>query len=285
MNYPDDPRLAPLIRAALDEDLGSGDHTTRSTIPTGLHAQAHCRIKDQGVLAGVALAAQVFAAVDPGLHMDVHLPDGSRVTPGDIAFTVIGDPRSILSAERVVLNFMQRMSGIATLTRQVVDRLEGLPCRLLDTRKTSPLLRLVERWAVHIGGGTNHRYGLYDMVMIKDNHIDYAGSISAAVLACRRYLAAEGLALRIEVETRTLDEVQEALDTGSVDRIMLDNMPLDMLRAAVTRIAGRCETEASGGITLDTVRAIAETGVDFVSMGALTHSARSLDISLKAVRR
>lgn len=285
MDFLHHPHTDHIIRAALTEDLGDGDHTTLSTVPVGQQAQARCIIKDEGILAGVALAARIFALVDPKLELELFLEDGSPVKPGQEAFYVSGDPRSILQAERIVLNFMQRMSGIATVTRQIVDKLAGLDCRLLDTRKTTPLIRHMEKWAVHIGGGTNHRFGLFDMVMIKDNHIDYAGSITAAVQACQAYLKQKGLTLKIEVETRNLKEVEEALQVGGVDIIMLDNMSLDMMRNAVTLIGDRAETEASGGVTPDTVRAIAETGVDFVSMGFLTHSAPSLDISLKAVRQ
>ncbi|RMG56712.1 MAG: carboxylating nicotinate-nucleotide diphosphorylase [Bacteroidetes bacterium] len=283
MDFLNHPETERIIQAALTEDIGPGDHTSRSTIPAGQVARARCLIKDEGILAGVALAGRIFAAVDPGLRMTVFIHDGSPVRPGDVAFEVKGDPRTILEAERLVLNSMQRMSGIATATRAVVDSLTGLKTRVLDTRKTTPLIRHLEKWAVQIGGGVNHRFGLYDLILIKDNHIDYAGSITAAVAAARAYLDQKGLDLQIEVETRNLDEVREALATGQVFRILLDNMSPALMREAVALIGDQAETEASGGITLETVRAAAEAGVDYVSMGALTHSVRSLDISLKAV--
>lgn len=279
LNHPETDRI---IRQALTEDVGPGDYTSLSTISPTAQARAHCLIKDTGILAGVPLAFRIFEIVDPNLKIEAVLEDGTEVSPGDVAFYVSGSARSILTAERLVLNLMQRMSGIATQTHRVNQELAGLSCKLLDTRKTTPLIRHVEKWAVTIGGGVNHRFGLYDMVMIKDNHVDYAGGISAAILACREYLAANGLTLKIEVETRNLEEVQEVLDCGGVDRIMLDNMSLDMMREAVALIGDKAETEASGGITIDRIRAVAETGVDFISMGALTHSVKSLDISLKA---
>jgi nicotinate-nucleotide pyrophosphorylase (carboxylating) len=271
-----------IIQAALREDIGSGDHSTLATVPEGRVASARCLIKQPGILAGVAAAQRVVALVDPELAWHQHLDDGAEVQPGDIAFHLQGDPRSILQAERLLLNIMQRMSGIATTTREVIDLLAGTNCRLLDTRKTTPLFRHFEKWAVAIGGGVNHRFGLYDMIMIKDNHVDYAGSITAALESCRSYLTREGLTLAVEIETRSLDEVREALAVGVATRIMLDNMPPALMRKAVLLIDGQAETEASGGITLDQVPAIAATGVDFISMGMLTHSIKSLDISLKA---
>ncbi|MEO0895100.1 MAG: carboxylating nicotinate-nucleotide diphosphorylase [Bacteroidota bacterium] len=280
LNHPEVDRI---IQQALIEDIGDGDHTSLSTVPAGKTAKARCLIKDEGVLAGVELAYKVIEAVDPQLKIEPILKDGTKVKFGDIAFYVEGDPRSILQAERLLLNLMQRMSGIATMTRKVVDLLEGTSCRVLDTRKTTPLIRHVEKWAVAIGGGTNHRFGLYDMVMIKDNHVDYAGGIGPAIRSCKTYLKEKGLDLKIEVETRNLDEVRQVLAEGGVDRIMLDNYDYDTMRQAVDLIGDQAETEASGGITLDTVRAYAETGVNFVSMGALTHSIKSMDISLKAV--
>ncbi len=279
LNHPETDRI---IRQALIEDVGPGDYTSLSTISPTAQARAHCLIKDTGILAGVPLAFRIFEIVDPNLKIEPVLEDGTKVSPGDIAFYVSGSAQSILTAERLVLNLMQRMSGIATQTHRVNQELAGLSCKLLDTRKTTPLIRHVEKWAVVIGGGVNHRFGLYDMVMIKDNHVDYAGGISAAIQACQEYLVANGLTLKIEVETRNLEEIQEVLDCGGVDRIMLDNMSLDMMREAVALIGNEAETEASGGITIDRIRAVAETGVDFISMGALTHSVKSLDISLKA---
>ncbi|MEL6671371.1 MAG: carboxylating nicotinate-nucleotide diphosphorylase [Bacteroidota bacterium] len=284
MDFLTHPETTRIIREALREDIGPGDYTSLSTIPDGLTARARCLIKDEGILAGVEIAKLIFAEVDAALQVEHLLDDGTPVTYGDIAFRVEGNPRSILQAERLVLNIMQRMSGISTMTRKVMAQLEGLSCSVLDTRKTTPLVRHLEKWAVHIGGGTNHRFGLYDMVMIKDNHVDYAGGITAAVKACQAYQQQHSLSLKIEVETRNLEEVREALEVGGVDRIMLDNMSLDMMREAVGMIGDRAETEASGGITMDTVRAVGETGVNYISMGALTHSVRSLDISLKAIQ-
>lgn len=281
LSHPDTDRI---IRAALQEDVGSGDHSSLATVPAGGRAAARCLIKEPGVLAGVAVAERVVSLVDERLHFEPQLSDGDRVAAGQVAFLLSGDPRSMLRAERLLLNIMQRMSGIATATRLVVDRISHTGCRLLDTRKTTPLFRHFEKWAVAIGGGVNHRFGLYDMVMIKDNHVDYAGSITAALEACRRYLTQQHLDLAVEIETRNLDEVREALAVGVATRIMLDNMSLNQMRTAVELIDGRAETEASGGITLDQVAAVAETGVDFISMGAITHSIKSLDISLKALR-
>ncbi|MEM6768520.1 MAG: carboxylating nicotinate-nucleotide diphosphorylase [Bacteroidota bacterium] len=283
-NFLDHPETDRIIHAAIQEDIGPGDYTTLSTIPAAATSSGRCLIKDKGILAGVALAERVFHTIDPTLTVETYQQDGDAVSHGDIAFLVQGKVRSILQAERLVLNLMQRMSGIATFAHEVSSLLSGLPCKVLDTRKTTPLIRHVEKWAVHIGGGTNHRFGLYDMVMIKDNHVDYAGGITEAVQACRAYLTAHDLHLRIEVETRSLEEVQEVLATGEADVIMLDNMSLDMMREAVGMIGDQAQTEASGGITLETARVIAETGVDYISMGALTHSVKSLDISLKAVR-
>ena len=278
------PETDRIIRAALHEDVGEGDHSSLATVPSHQRATARCLIKEPGVLAGVAAAQRVVALVDDTLRFEQRLQDGDRIEPGQIAFMLSGEPRSILRAERLLLNIMQRMSGIATVTRAVVDRLQGTHCRLLDTRKTTPLFRHFEKWAVTIGGGVNHRFGLYDMVMIKDNHVDYAGSITAALEACRSYLQQNKLDLEVEIETRSLDEVREALAVGVATRIMLDNMSLEEMREAVSLIDGQVETEASGGIGLDEVRTVAETGVDFISMGALTHSIKSLDISLKALK-
>lgn len=278
-----DPRTDQIIKAALTEDVGPGDYTSLSTIPEGLTAKAKCLIKDEGILAGMEIATRIFEIVDPNLKMESLSEEGAPVKYGDIVFYVEGDPRSILTAERLVLNIMQRMSGIATYTHKVSSELAGLPCKVLDTRKTTPLIRHLEKWAVHIGGGVNHRFGLYDMVMIKDNHVDYAGGIPEAIQACKKYLAAHQLDLKIEVETRNMAEVKIALAEGGIHRIMLDNMSLDEMREAVQYIDGKTQTEASGGITLERVRAVGETGVDYISMGALTHSVKSLDISLKAV--
>ncbi|MFT3886303.1 MAG: carboxylating nicotinate-nucleotide diphosphorylase [Flavobacteriales bacterium] len=272
-----------LIARALREDIGNGDHTTLSTIPPEAKGAARLLVKADGVLAGMEMAHAICAYYDPKLHIRPLLQDGARITPGDVAFTLTGPSRSILIVERLVLNFMQRMSGIATLTRAFVDAVEGTGCKVLDTRKTTPTLRAIEKWAVRIGGGHNHRMGLYDMVMIKDNHADMAGGIPQAIRRCREYLRANDLDLPIEVETRNLDEVAQVLATGGVQRIMLDNYPFDALREAVKMIGGRYETEASGGITLANAHTYAATGVDFISVGALTHSAVSLDLSLKAM--
>ncbi len=280
--YVTEAALQHFIRHALQEDVGEGDHSTLAAVPVDLHQRARLLIKAEGILAGVALADRIFHYVDDSLRMDVRIGDGAAVQPGDVAFTVQGPARSILTAERLVLNCMQRMSGIATKTRQFLRQLEGTDVRLLDTRKTTPNFRLPEKWAVAIGGGQNHRYGLYDMIMLKDNHVDYAGGITEAIVAARAYLAAQNRDLPILIETRNLDEVREALATPGVDRIMLDNMPPDTLRAAVALIGGRCATEATGGMTEGILAEVARTGVNYISAGALTHSARSLDMSLKA---
>ncbi len=277
------PGTDALIAAALAEDIGEGDHTTRGTIPAGARGGVRLLVKQDGVLAGVDLARAICAYVSPDLHMRPLLEDGARVKAGDVAFTLSGPVHALLSTERVLLNFMQRLSGIATLTRHFVDALEGTGCRVLDTRKTTPTLRALEKWAVRMGGGENHRHGLYDMVLIKDNHVDLAGGIGPAITAARAYLKAHGLHLPIEVETRDLDEVREVLAHGGADRIMLDNFGHKGLREAVLLIARRCPTEASGGITLANARSYAECGVDFISVGALTHSSGSLDLSLKAL--
>ena len=271
------------IEAALAEDIGDGDHTSQACIPDTATGTAQLLVKEPGVLAGMDVAERVFAKVDGRLQVQRLLNDGAQVQPGDIAFKVSGPSRSILTAERLVLNLMQRMSGIATQTNTIMKRLEGLKTQVLDTRKTTPNLRMFEKWAVRIGGGTNHRIGLYDMMMIKDNHIDYAGGIREAIEAAQNYQRTKGKSLKIEVEARNIDEVQQILAVGGVHRIMLDNFDYDTTREAVALIDGRAETESSGGITLETIREYAECGVDFISVGALTHSVKSLDLSLKAV--
>lgn len=273
-----------LITRALAEDIGPGDHTALSTVPAAARGAARLHVKQQGVLAGVELAEAICARFDPELRVRVLIQDGAAVREGDVAFTITGPARSLLTVERVLLNFMQRMSGIASLTRAFVNALEGTGCQVLDTRKTTPTLRAIEKWAVRIGGGHNHRSGLYDMVMIKDNHVDLAGGITAAIRGAQRYLADRALALSIEVETRNLDEVRQVLAVGGIQRIMLDNYSFDDLKAAVRLINGAYETEASGGIVLENARRYAECGVDSISVGALTHSARSIDLSLKAIR-
>lgn len=275
--------LQHFIKNAFIEDVGDGDHSTLAAIPQEAKHKAILKVKDEGLLAGVDLALEIFKYFDPSLSVEVHLKDGDSVKPGDIAFTVQGAARSILTCERLVLNCMQRMSGIATKTRHLVALLEGTKTKLLDTRKTTPNFRLPEKWAVKIGGGENHRIGLYDMIMLKDNHIDMAGGIRQAINQTKDYLRASNKNLKIEVETRNLQEVEEVLATGGVDIIMLDNMNLDMMRSAVKLIGQRAKTEASGGITEQTLKSVADCGVDFISVGALTHSYKSLDLSLKAV--
>jgi nicotinate-nucleotide pyrophosphorylase (carboxylating) len=276
------PEIRRLIELALEEDVRDGDHSSLATVPPSAEGRARLLVKQPGVLAGVALARALFDRVDPRLEVDVRLDDGAVVRPGDEAFFVSGPSRSILTAERLVLNGMQRMSGIATLTRRYAQAIAHTDCRLLDTRKTTPGLRQVEKWAVRIGGGHNHRMGLYDMVMIKDNHVDFCGGIAEAIDAVHRYFEQLGRTLPIEIETRNLEEVERVLARGGVQRVMLDNYTLEDLRRAVERIGDAFETEASGGVNLETIGPIAETGVDFVSVGALTHSVDSLDLSLKA---
>jgi nicotinate-nucleotide pyrophosphorylase (carboxylating) len=275
--------LTTFIRTALAEDVGDGDHSALAAISATAHNRAKLLVKAEGVLAGVQLAELIFKEVDPALTLSVQLEDGTRVRHGDIAFTVEGPARSILTAERLVLNCMQRMSGIATYTAQLTAQLAGTKARLLDTRKTTPNFRLCEKWAVLIGGGVNHRYGLFDMIMLKDNHVDYAGGVAAAIAATHDYLRRTGRDLPIVVETRTLAEVEQALEAGGITRIMLDNMAPPLLREAVALVAGRLPLEASGGITEQTIAEVAATGVDYISVGALTHSANILDISLKAI--
>lgn len=271
-----------LIELAFAEDIGDGDHTTLCCIPEDATGSSHLLIKEDGILAGVEVAKNVFAAFDPTLKVEVRIPDGSPVKVGDIAMVVTGKTRSLLQTERLMLNIMQRMSGIATMTRQYVERLKGTHTRILDTRKTTPGLRMLEKQAVKIGGGTNHRIGLFDMILLKDNHIDFAGGIENAIDRCHRYLKDKKLDLKIEIEVRDFGELQRVLDKGGVDRVMLDNFSVSDTRKAVTLIAGRVETESSGGITFDTIRDYAEQGVDFISVGALTHSVKGLDMSFKA---
>ncbi len=276
--------LDSLLTRALEEDIGEGDHSTLASIPEEATGKAHLLIKEKGVLAGVEVAEKVFRLYDPSIIMTIHMKDGTLIRPGDIAFIVQGPARSILSCERLVLNIMQRMSGIATQTREYVSRLEGLNTRVLDTRKTTPGMRMLEKMAVRIGGGMNHRMGLYDMIMLKDNHIDYAGGLKQALERTRSYLRQKGKDLRIEVEVRNLKDVEEVLEAGGVDIIMLDNFDLETTRKAVRMIGGRYLVESSGGITLENVREYAACGVDYVSVGALTHQLHSLDMSLKALR-
>jgi nicotinate-nucleotide pyrophosphorylase (carboxylating) len=271
-----------IISKALAEDIGDGDHTTIATIPGNIAGKARLLVKDSGILCGVELAEKIFHAVDPGIRVDIFIRDGAVIKPGDVVFKVSGSKASILKSERLVLNFMQLLSGIATATNRAVSQTKGLKTKILDTRKTTPLLRKLEKYAVATGGGENHRMGLYDMVMIKDNHVDFAGGISGAIDAVVNYLDRTGKKLKIEIEVRNFDELKQVLDHGKVDRIMLDNFSVNDMRDAVRLIGGRYETEASGGITEETIRAYAETGVDYISMGALTHQIKSLDLSLKA---
>jgi nicotinate-nucleotide pyrophosphorylase (carboxylating) len=271
-----------IIRAAIAEDVGSGDHTSLATIPAQSDGKAGLLLREDGVICGVAIAEKVFNAIDPELKFDALITDGATVSKGEVAFTVAGKSVSILTGERLALNFLQRLSGIATATRLMVNQLIGTKTQLLDTRKTTPVLRELEKMAVRAGGGHNHRMGLYDMIMIKDNHVDFAGGIKPAIEAVHRYLAAKSLALKIEIEVRNSGELEEVMETGGVDRIMLDNFSPDELKAAVEKIACRYETEASGNITATNIRAYAASGVDFISSGALTHQVKSLDMSLKA---
>lgn len=272
-----------LIQIAIAEDLGDGDHTSLSTIPNDEQGAARLIIKQDGILAGVDVALKIFQAIDPALEVDVLLQNGTKVKKGDIAFTVKGRVISILQAERLVLNFMQRLSGVATQTNVYAAKIADLHTKVLDTRKTTPGLRLLEKQAVKIGGGVNHRIGLFDMILIKDNHVDFAGGIRQAITAAQNYCKAKGKQLDIEIETRSLDEIREAMEVGGIRRIMLDNFDLEMTRKAVELIGGKYETESSGGITLDTLRDYALTGVDYISVGALTHQIKSLDMSLKAM--
>ncbi len=272
-----------IIEAALQEDIGTGDHTSLSAIPKTACGKSRLIIKEDGVLCGMDVAVKVFEKVDPTLKVTRLLSDGDAVKYGDIAFIVEGSSISMLTAERLVLNFMQRMSGIATVTGQYVKQLEGTNTRLLDTRKTTPLMRVFEKYAVKTGGGENHRFGLYDMILIKDNHIDFAGGIEQAITAVKLYLAKNKLNLKIEIEARTLNDVQEIMRIGGVDIIMLDNFAPALMNEAVQMIGGQYKTEASGGITIDNLREYALTGVDYISVGALTHHIKSLDMSLKAI--
>ena len=276
--------LDELIRLWFAEDIGDGDHTTLSCIPADAMGKSQLIIKEDGVLAGVEVAKRIFRAFDPALRMTQYLHDGDRVKVGDIAFIVEGRIQSLLQTERLMLNIMQRMSGIATRTAEYVKRLEGTGTRVLDTRKTTPGLRLLEEEAVKIGGGVNHRIGLFDMILLKDNHIDFAGGIPQAISRARDYCRAKGKDLKIEIEVRNFDEIRQVLETGGVDRVMFDNFTPEDTRKAVEMIAGRFETESSGGITFDTIRDYALCGVDFISVGALTHSVKSLDMSFKAVK-
>lgn len=271
-----------IIDNALKEDIGDGDHSSLSCVPADAIGHAQLIVKDTGILAGVELAERIFHRYDPSLQMKIFIKDGTPVKFGDVAFEIEGSSRSILATERLVLNFMQRMSGIATQTNKIVSLLDGCSTKLLDTRKTTPGIRYMEKWAVRIGGGHNHRFALYDMIMLKDNHIDYAGGIPQAIARTNEYLIKSGKKLKIEVEVRNEEELKQVLEIGMVDRIMLDNFTPERIKAVLSTIPDTYETEASGGITLETIREFAETGVDYISVGALTHSFKSLDMSLKA---
>ena len=276
-------QLDDLIKYWFAEDIGDGDHTSLSSIPATAMGKSRLIIKETGVLAGVEIAKRIFAAFDPELKMTQYLNDGDEVKPGDIAFDVEGKVLSLIQTERLMLNIMQRMSGVATVTRKYAKCLEGLKTKVLDTRKTTPGLRLLEKQAVKIGGGTNHRIGLFDMILLKDNHVDFAGGIENAITRAKDYCKEKGKDLKIEIEVRNFDELNQVLAIGGVDRIMLDNFNTENTKKAVELIAGRYEVESSGGITFDTLRDYAECGVDFISVGALTHSVKSLDMSFKAV--
>jgi nicotinate-nucleotide pyrophosphorylase (carboxylating) len=275
--------LKEFILRSLSEDIGDGDHSSLASVPADARGKARLLIKEEGIIAGVDIARQFYPLINKDLITDININDGSHVLPGDIVFYVTGSILSILKSERLLLNIMQRMSGIATQTHKYRAKLEGLKTKILDTRKTTPGFRYFEKEAVRIGGGTNHRMGLYDMIMLKDNHIDYAGGIEKAINRTREYLQRNKLRLRVEIEARNLEDVREIIATGGVDRIMLDNFSIDDTRLAVELISGRFETESSGGITLSTIRSYAECGVDYISVGALTHHIKSLDMSLKAI--
>ena len=272
-----------LIKLWFAEDIGDGDHTTLSCIPSTAVGKSQLIVKEDGVLAGVEVARQIFNAFDPQLQMTVFINDGADVKKGDVAFVVEGKIQSLLQTERLMLNIMQRMSGVATRTRFYVKMLEGTKTRVLDTRKTTPGLRLLEKEAVKIGGGVNHRIGLYDMILLKDNHVDFAGGIDKAITRAKDYLIEKNKNLKIEIEVRNFDELAQVMAVGGVDRIMLDNFSVENTRKAVEIINGKFETESSGGITIETLRQYAECGVDYISVGALTHSVKSLDLSFKAV--
>lgn len=272
-----------LLELAFAEDIGDGDHTTLCSIPASEIGSSKLLIKEEGILAGVNVAKDVFYKFDPELKVDVFIEDGAHVKPGDVAFVVTGKVQSLLQTERLVLNLMQRMSGIATITNKYVKLLEGTKTKVLDTRKTTPGLRMLEKQAVKIGGGENHRIGLFDMILLKDNHVDFAGGIKNAITRAKQYLKEKNKDLKIEIEVRNFEELNEALNVGGVDRIMLDNFTVEDTRKAVEIVNGRVELESSGGITFETIRDYAVTGVDYVSVGALTHSVKSLDMSLKAI--
>ena len=271
-----------LIDLAFAEDIGDGDHTTLCCIPEDAMGKSRLLIKEEGIIAGIEVAKKVFARFDADMQVEVLIEDGCRVKPGDVAMIVSGRVRSLLQTERLMLNIMQRMSGIATMTARYVERLAGTGTHVLDTRKTTPGMRMLEKQAVKIGGGVNHRIGLFDMILLKDNHVDFAGGIANAIDRCHKYLNEKGLDLKIEIEVRNFDELMQAMERGGIDRIMLDNFSVADTKKAVEIIGGRFETESSGGITIDTMRDYAKCGVDYISVGALTHSVKGLDMSFKA---
>ena len=271
-----------LLDLAFAEDLGDGDHTTLSTIPADAMGRSRLIIKEEGIVSGVEIARKVLEKVDPSIKMEVYIQDGSNVKPGDIVFVAEGPVRSLLIAERTMLNIMQRMSGVATMTSKYQKQLEGLHTKVLDTRKTTPGMRILEKEAVACGGGTNHRIGLFDMILIKDNHIDFAGGIEKAIKRANDYCNENGKDLKIEVEVRSLDDIRRVMEHGGVDRIMFDNFTPELTKEAVEMVGGRYETESSGGITIENLREYGEAGVDFISVGALTHSVKGLDMSFKA---
>lgn len=271
-----------LIDLSFSEDIGDGDHTTLCCIPEDAMGKSKLLIKESGILAGIRIAKEVFRRFDPEMQVEVFIEDGAQVQPGDVAMIVTGRVRSLLQTERLMLNIMQRMSGIATMTARYVKQLEGTNTRVLDTRKTTPGMRMLEKEAVKIGGGVNHRIGLFDMILLKDNHVDFCGGIRQALDRCAAYQKDKGLNLKVEIEVRTFDEIRQVMEHGGADRIMLDNFSVADTRKAVEMIGGRFETESSGGITFDTLRNYAECGVDFISVGALTHSVKGLDMSFKA---
>ncbi len=272
-----------LIDLAFAEDIGDGDHTTLCCIPADAEGKSKLLIKEEGILAGIRIAKEVFRRFDPTLKVEVFIEDGAHVKPGDVPMIVSGKVRSLLQTERLMLNIMQRMSGIATMTAKYVERLKGTKTHVLDTRKTTPGMRMLEKEAVKIGGGVNHRIGLFDMILLKDNHVDFCGGIDNALNRCAEYQKEKGLHLKVEIECRSLDEIRQVMANGKADRIMLDNFSLEDTRKAVELIDGRFETESSGGITIDTLRDYAECGVDYISVGALTHSVKGLDISFKSI--
>ena len=278
------PFVEELITLAIREDIGDGDHTSLSTIPADARGKMRLLVKQEGIIAGVEVAVEVFRRLDPTIEIDLLVSDGDRVKVGDVAFYVEGRIQTLLQAERIVLNIMQRMSGVATQTAVYAKILEGTNCKVLDTRKTTPGMRVLDKMAVKIGGGENHRIGLFDMVLLKDNHIDFAGGIIPAINAVRKYLAEKGKNIPVECEVRSLSDIDLVFEAGGVDRIMFDNFTPEQTKLAVEKVAGRCSTESSGGITLETMRAYAEAGVDYISVGALTHQIKSLDLSLKACK-